>query len=116
MFGLFKKAEPNEMKINTFCSWFEDNSSRIIESMKNRENDQDTMFAVLDEVELQLANVYRDGYKGNIEFEYGFNDDIGKWDLNLFHLNDRFLIKATAKIADILNEQIGDTWSVNIGE
>lgn len=115
MFGMFKKVEPSNEKIAIFCSWFVNNSNRIITSMKNRENDEDTMFAVLDEVETQLAVVYGDGYKGDIEFEYGFNTDIDKWEFNLFHLNNKFLIKATAKIADILNDQICDTWYVNTG-
>lgn len=113
MFGFFKKVEPNEAKIDAFCSWFFANNDRIIASVENSQNDRETMFKTLDEVEAQLAVVYRDGYKGEIQFEYGFNSHIGKWDLNLYHLNDKFLIAATAKIAEKVNNELGDKWSAN---
>ncbi len=113
MFHFFKKAEPNDAKIDAFCSWFRANNERIIISDENSQNDRDTMFKTLDEVEAQLAGVYRDGYKGEIQFEYGFNNDIGKWDLNLYHLDNKFLIAATAKIAEKINRELGHKWSVN---
>ena len=113
MFGFCKKVEPNEAKINAFCSWFLTNNDRIIASVENRQNDRDTMFKTLDEVEAQLAVVYRDGYKGEIQFEYGFNTHIDKWDLNLYHLNNKFLIVATAKIAEKINRELGNKWSAN---
>lgn len=115
MFGLFKKTEPDAAKIDGFCDWFAANSERIIASVENRENDRETMFKTLDEVEAQLAIVYRDGYRGEIQFEYGFNPAIGKWDLNLFHRNNRFLVSAAGKIAEEINRRLGDTWSANIG-
>lgn len=113
MFGFFKKTEPNEAKIDAFCSWFLANNDKIIASVENSQNDRDTMFKILDEVEAQLAVVYHDGYTGEIQFEYGFNPHIGKWDLNLYHLNNKFLITATAKIAEKINNEIGDKWSAN---
>lgn len=113
MFGFFKKAEPDDAKIDAFCSWFIANNDRIIASVENSRNDNDTMFKTLDEVEAQLAAVYRDGYKGEIQFEYGFNTGTDKWDLNLYHLNNKFLISATARISGIINRQLGDKWSVN---
>lgn len=113
MFGLFKKVEPNEAKIDAFCSWFFANNDRIIASVENSQNDSDTMFKTLDEVEAQLAVVYRDGYKGEIQFEYGFNTNLSKWDLNLYHLNNKFLIAATAKIAEKINTELGDKWFAN---
>lgn len=116
MFDLFKKTEPDAAKIDGFCDWFAANSERIIASMENRENDRETMFKTLDEVEEQLAMVYRDGYRGEIQFEYGFNAAIGKWELNLFHLNKRFLVRAASSIAEKINRQLGDTWTVNIGQ
>lgn len=113
MFDFFKKTEPDEVKIDAFCAWFAANHARIIVSVENRQNDKDTMYRTLDEVELQLATVYRDGYRGAIEFEYGFNPGSGKWDLNLYHRNKRFLVHATAQIAERLNRRLGDVWSVN---
>ena len=113
MFGFFKKAEPDAAKVDAFCAWFLANNDRIIESVENSQNDRDAMFKTLDEVEAQLAFVYRDGYKGEIEFEYGFNTHIGKWDLNLYHLNNKFLIAATAKIAEKINNELGSKWSAN---
>ena len=116
MFGFFKKAEFNEAKIDAFCNWFFDNNDRIIESVENSKNDRDTMFKILDEVEAQLAIVYRDGYKGEIQFDYGFNACTGKWDLNLYHLNNMFLMRATARIAEKINRRLGDKWSANTAE
>lgn len=114
MFGCFKKPEPKEEKIDSFCTWFLANNGRIIASVENSCNDRDTMFKTLDEVEAQLRAVYHDGYKGEIQFEYGFNDNIGKWELNLYHLNNRFLISATSKIAERINNEHGDMWNVQI--
>lgn len=113
MFGFFKKPVPDEAKIQSFCAWFLENNERIIASVENSKTDRSAMLKTLDEVEAQLAIVYRDGYQGNIEFEYGFNNTIGKWDLNLFHLNNRFLISATARICDVINLRLGDKWSAN---
>ncbi len=116
MFGFFKKAEPDAAKIDGFCDWFAANSERIIASVENSQKDRQTMFKTLDEVEAQLAIVYRDGYRGEIQFEYGFNTTIGKWELNLFHLNKRFLVSAVSRIAEKINRRLGDTWIVNIGQ
>jgi hypothetical protein len=113
MFGFFKKAELNEAKIDSFCSWFLTNNDRIIASVENSQHDRDTMFKTLDEVEAQLAVVYRDGYKGEIQFDYGFNTHTGKWDLNLYHLDNKFLIAATTEIAKRINQKLGDKWSAN---
>jgi len=115
MLGFFRKVEPSDTKVDAFCAWFMENNGTIIASVENSGTDRETMFKMLDEVEAQLAMVYRDGYNGEIQFEYGFNQSIGKWDLNLFHLNDKFLKKATAKIAEKINGQIGELWSANTG-
>jgi len=114
MFDFLKKTQPDEVKIHKFCVWFSENNESIISSIENRETDRKAMFDMLNEVEKQLADVYRDGYKGEIEFEYGFNDSIGKWELNLFHMNHKFLISATAKIAEKINGELGKKWQVNI--
>ena len=53
----------------------------IIASVENSQNDRDTMFKTLDEVEAQLAVVYRDGYKGDIQFEMSLNS-LGQDDLS----------------------------------
>lgn len=116
MFHFFRKAEPSDAKIAAFCDWIVENHGRIIASVENSKNDKETMFKTLDEVEARLAMVYRDGYKGEIQFEYGFNSTNGKWDLNLFHLNNRFLVAATTKIAEVINGKLGEEWSVNTAE
>ncbi len=69
------------------------------------------MISVLDEVELQLASVYRDGYKGQIEFDYGGKND--EWQLNLYHKNIRFLIQATKMIANKINQMDHCVWTVH---
>ncbi len=118
MFGI-KKVEVDGEKVNEFCRWFSENAPKIIESVKNCEKsqgDNDVMMRMLDEVELQLAKVYRDGYSGNIEFEYGYNPMIGKWDLNLYHCGNKFLKAATASIKLGLDGLVGDTWKINISK
>lgn len=109
--GLFKKTRPDKNKINTFCDWFVENNESIIASVENKEIDSNRMYKILDEVEMRLSIVYREGYKGNIEFDYGFNGK--KWDFNLYHMNVNFLIEATSQIADELNNRIGDKWIIN---
>ena len=69
------------------------------------------MISVLEEVELQLAKVYRDGYKGQIEFDYGGKND--DWCLNLYHKNNRFLIQATVMIVDKFNQIARSGWKVS---
>lgn len=113
MFTLFKLPEPNADKVDQFCTWFIANQDRFIESVEHREQDNHALHAMLDEVEAQLALVYRDGYKYDIQFEYGYNNNVGKWDFNLFHQNNRFLKAATKMIADRINEELGDKWSIN---
>lgn len=70
------------------------------------------MLAVLDEVELQLGKVYRDGYNGRIEFDYGGMDE--DWELNLYHKNNKFLIEATKMISDEFKNLNSDVWKVYI--
>ena len=113
MFGLFKKKQVDQKKVEAFCDWFISMNEEIIRSVENSNNDHARMMHLLDEVENQLAVVYRDGYKGDIQFEYGFASAIDKWELNLFHLNNKFLIEATNAIATILNAKLSDTWLVN---
>ncbi|MDE7213744.1 MAG: hypothetical protein K2N42_04115 [Anaeroplasmataceae bacterium] len=115
MFGLFKKKVSIE-KVNQFCDWFCQNNERIIKSVSQAENDNTVMMQVLDEVENELAKIYRDGYKGNIEFEYGFNKDLEKWDLILYHMNNKYLIEATHLIATTLEAKVKDTWLIHVGE
>ena len=114
MFGFLKKAEVNEEKVNAFADWFLENGDRIIASVNNRMQDRQAMMTVLDEVEEQLAKVYRDGYKGQIEFDYGGKDD--DWTLNLYHKNKPFSMQATEMIADRINEKRDPKWKVRVGK
>ncbi|MCM1130271.1 MAG: hypothetical protein NC310_03660 [Roseburia sp.] len=115
MFGLFKKKVSLE-KVNQFCEWFYQNNERIIQSVSQAGKDNSLMMYVLDEVENALSKVYRDGYKGSIEFEYGFNSNTQKWDLFLYHMNNKYLIEATHMIATALEAKMKDIWSIHISE
>lgn len=112
MFG-FKKKEVDAEKVKQFSQWFFENEERIRKSVENRQNDRDTMMSVLDEVEAELAKVYRDGYAGTIEFDYGGQAD--DWNLNLYHENKKFLIQATSMIAQEMNADENSIWKVMIG-
>lgn len=114
MFGLFGKAEVDKTKVNAFADWFLEHGDSIISSVENRMSDRQAMLSFLDEVESQLASVYRDGYRGRIEFDYGGKDDA--WELNLYHKNKPFLKKATEMIASSINERNDPKWKVNIGK
>jgi hypothetical protein len=111
MFNLFGKKTVDENKVAEFVCWFVDNCERIQLSVENREKDRQEMMKVLDEVEAHLATVYRDGYKGRIEFDYGGKDN--DWELNLYHMDKPFLINATQMIADKINKMDGCNWTVN---
>lgn len=112
MFSFFKKAEADITKVKTFVEWFFSNEERIRKSVENMQSDRDTMLAVLDEVELQLGKVYRDGYKGRIEFDYGGMDQ--DWEFNLYHKNNKFLKEATKIIADEFNSFDSTIWEIHI--
>lgn len=117
MFHIFRKTaaiDVDEQKVNTFAAWFFEHGDRIIDSVENRMTDRQKMLSTLDEVERQLALVYRDGYQGRIEFDYGgMGDD---WELNLYHKNNAFLIKAAGMIAAKMNERNDPKWKVNISK
>ncbi len=110
MFGFKKKV--NVEKVKQFSRWFFENEERIRSSVENRQNDSTTMMRVLDEVEAELAKVYRDGYNGTIEFDYGGKAD--EWELNLYHKNKKFLIQATTMIAQEMNAKENSMWEVRI--
>lgn len=114
MFHIFKRAEVDKDKVTDFVNWFQLNEERIRKSVENKDNDHDGMMDVLDEVENQLAQIYRDGYAGNIEFDYGGKDQ--NWELNLYHLNKRFLVEATKIIEDEFNLAHIRFWKINIGK
>ena len=117
MFSLFRKTaviDVDEQKVDAFVTWFIEHEDMISESVENRMTDRQKMLSTLDEVESQLALVYRDGYKGRIEFDYGgMGDD---WELNLYHKNNAFLIKAAGLIATKINEKNDPKWKVNISK
>jgi len=110
MFHLFHQKTVIEAEADAFVSWFVSNSDRIKSSVENKDHDRNTMISVLDEVELQLSKVYRDGYKGQIEFDYGGKND--DWCLNLYHKNNRFLMQATTMIANRFNQMDHCEWTV----
>lgn len=114
MFDLFKSKEYKMARIEKFCEWFYDNKNLISSSVENAENDDETRIRYLYEVQNQLALIYRDGYKGSIEFGYGFNEEQNKWELDLFHLGNKFLIRILPLIKTRLELKISDTWIVNI--
>ena len=69
---------------------------------------------MLDELESRLAKVYRDGYKGRIEFDYGGKDQ--DWELNLYHKNNKFLIRTTGLIAEAFENAQLPAWRINTGK
>lgn len=113
--SIFSK-KPNSRKIEFFCNWFIENNRTLIEPMKKQEQDINAILDSINEIRSCLALPYRDGFKGDIELEYGFNEQQNKWELSLFHLNNAFLIKATAMIKEYLEPRIGDTWIIRISE
>ena len=102
----------DEQKVTAFAAWFFEHGDRIIDSVENRMTDRQTMLSTLDEVERQLALVYRDGYQGRIEFDYGGMED--EWELNLYHKNKPFLIRATEMIAKGINNKNDSKWKANV--
>lgn len=115
MFSFFRKKIKIE-KIEAFCEWFFQNNERIASSWKKMNEDKDRLFQVLAEIESELVKVYGASYRGKVEFELGLNKELNVMELNLYHLNDRYLIEATTCIATILNEKLKNIWTINTGE
>ncbi len=113
--SIFSK-KPNSKKIEFFCNWFIENNGTLIEPINKQEQDINAIFDSIHEIRSCLAVPYRDGFKGNIEIECGYNEQQNKWELSLFHLNNAFLIKATAMIKEYLELRIGDTWIIRVSE
>ncbi len=114
MFNWFKKKEIDLIKIEAFCNWFINNQEQIIKSVENAKIDRTLMMKYLDLVELELAKVYRDFYKGEIHFGYGPIPNSAKWMLDLCHFNKKTLIKITTIIKEKLDDKLSDKWVVNI--
>ena len=112
MFGFFRKKQVDPEKIDAFCKWFAEKSDAIIASFQNIENDKNTAMLFLDLTEKELTTVYRDGYKGNIEFEWGFNDNMKKFELCLFHMGDSYLLKVIPLIKARLEPMISEKWFI----
>lgn len=115
MISFFRKTtavDVDEQKVNTFVEWFLAHGDAIIESVENSSINQQKMLSTLDEVERQLALVYRDGYKGSIEFDYGNNGH--NWELNLYHNKNAFVIRAAELIANKVNNKNDPKWRVNV--
>lgn len=112
MFNFLRQNDVDKAKVKAFADWFYSNEERIRKSVENSQIDNDTMYAVLDEVELQLGKVYRDGYKGQIEFDYGGEGQ--EWELNLYHMNNKFLKEATQMISEEFNKFNSPLWTINI--
>ena len=109
MFGFGKKvASVDRGKVVAFADWFFANEERIRRSVDNGRTDEKSMYAVLDEVEAALRIVYRDGYKGNPEFDYGGSGD--EWELYLYHKNNKFLISATEMLTEELSSRGSAIW------
>lgn len=113
---LFEKADVSREKVESFCAWFEENGPEFIRHMENSQNDRESVFRDLDAIEARLATVYRDGYRGRIEFEYGYDSQIGKYHLRLFHKNHKFLTEAAGLIAQELNRRAGENWFAEPGK
>ena len=111
MINLLMK-KPNKKKILFFCEWFIENNRIIIDSFEKIPQDTDQIQYALYEIQACLAVPYRDGYKGNIELEIGYNESENKYELRLFHLNNRYLIKVSLMIRDYLHEKIGGIWNI----
>lgn len=111
--SIFTK-KPNIKKIEFFCNWFIENKEILVEPMRQTEHDIDAIFKSVNEIRACLAVPYRDGYKGDIELEYGFNEHQNKWELCLFHMNNDFLIKVTSLIKEYLESKIGENWIIRI--
>ena len=108
MFDFFKKRSVNEEQVTGFVKWFVANNEAIINAFKKDPSE------FLDKIEYQLSLVYKDGFDGNIEFQYGFNVELDKYELYLFHLNNKFLMTATEKIKKELEPLISDKWIVYV--
>jgi len=113
--SIFSK-KPNSRKIDFFCNWFIENNEILIEPMKQKEQDITSIFDSVNEIRACIALPYRDGYKGEIELEYGFNAKENKWELCLFHMNNAFLVKTTSMIKEHLESRIGENWIIRISE
>ncbi len=113
--SIFSK-KPNHKKIEFFCNWFIENKEIIIEPTKQKEQDINDILQSVNEIRAYLVVPYRDGYQGDIELEYGFNQQENKWELSLFHKNNAFLIKIILTIKEYLEFRIGETWIVNISK
>ena len=111
--GNFNK-KPNSKKVNFFCDWFINYQKGIVESYKDSNPDSDLLLHHLNEVKACLSVPYRDGFKGEIEVGIGYNEDLNKLELDLYHGDDKFLIQLTQSIKSYLDNELSNDWIINI--
>ncbi len=111
MFNFLKKKRVDDSKVDDFVSWFVSIEADLINSFSEGEHTK-----YLDAVEEKLMTVYSDGFSGSPEFEFGISPDMSGFEFNIYHLNNKFLKEATAKIQAKLKLLVSDKWTINIGE
>ncbi len=109
-----KMRDMELLEIKTICDWFVENKFLIIQSASNSNNERNKAFEYLDLYKSTYATVFNNFYKGKIRFEYAYDHKIGKFILDLCHLNKKSLIKITSLIKDILSQELGDMWIINL--
>lgn len=96
----------NKKKIDTtaamaFWSWFAENERSIIDRCKT-----DAMRLIY-EIDQKLRPVFP-YFKGELEFQLGFND--GRGEFFFFHLGNRHLIKDSETLGSLMPDSLRQRW------
>ncbi len=107
MFGLFSKKEMDQKAATDFWKWFSEKEEWIINNINT--NGMDVVWAV--DEKLKPVFPY---FKKEIEFQLGYND--GKGEFFFFHFGNRNLINDGNKLAEMMPQNLKETWTFILGK
>ena len=98
------------LEVRAFCDWFIQNNESLINAANSESKEA---LDCIDIFESSLTKVFNRFYKGKVKFGYGFDHKVGKWTLDLCHLNKKNLVQITKLIKENLSG-LSDRWVINI--
>ncbi|MBQ7344047.1 MAG: hypothetical protein IJW53_04705 [Clostridia bacterium] len=106
-FQLTKKKEMNLNAAKDFWQWFEENEKSIIKRYKT--DGRRLVF----EIDQKLQPIFP-YYKGELEFQLGFNE--GRGEFFFFHLKNKHLMRDGDTLGTLMPEAVKQRWRYILSE
>ena len=101
MFSLFAKKAMNEEAAKSFWMWFAEKEEWVINCIANH----DSAFVWAIDERLKPVFPY---FKGELEFQLGYNDDVGEF--LFFHFGKKELVRDGETLGKMMPAEISKNW------